>query len=114
MRPAARALAGLLALSAAAAAADTRLGKDRPITREWRCDNGRVVLINYHPRRPQEDAWLTYLGNRVPVTRQAAGAGIAYVSADGRVRWFEKGDEGTLEFGGLLDAPLPCQRRTNR
>ncbi|MCS6944822.1 MAG: MliC family protein [Sutterellaceae bacterium] len=109
-----RLLASLLSLFAAAAAADTRVGKHRALTHEWHCDNGRVVLINFHPRRPQEDAWLTYLGNRVPVTRQAAGAGIAYVSADGRVRWFERGEEGSLQFGGLLDAPLPCQRRTNR
>jgi hypothetical protein len=95
-------------------AADGRVGKERPITREWTCENERVVLINFHPRRPHEDAWLTYLGNRVAVTRQPAASGIAYASADGKVRWREKGTEGRLEFAGLLDAPLACSRKPNK
>jgi hypothetical protein len=95
-------------------AADGRVGKERPITREWTCANGRIVLINFHPRRPKEEAWLTYLGNRVAVTRQPVASGIAYASADGKVRWHEKGNDGNLEFAGLLDAPLACSRKPNK
>lgn len=93
------------------AGADARVGKQQPITSEWLCANGRVVLINFHPRRPQEEAWLIYLGNRVAVTRRPVASGVAYASADGKVRWHEKGTAGELEFAGLLDAPLACDRK---
>jgi membrane-bound inhibitor of C-type lysozyme len=99
------------ALAAAPVAAQTRLPQPRPITREWTCDNGRVVLVNYHPRRILEPAWLTYLGNRVEVARKRVASGVAATSADGKVNWHEKGNEATLEFAGLLDAPLHCESR---
>lgn len=103
-------LIGALPLNAAA----TRAGKERPITSEWTCENGRIVLINFHPRRPTEEAWLTYLGNRIEVTRQPVASGIAYASADGRVRWHEKAGQARLQFAGLLEQPLACNRKTNK
>jgi hypothetical protein len=83
-------------------------GKPRPITREWQCENGRVVLVNYHPRRIREPAWLTYLGNRIEISRVRVGRDIVATSADGRIRWNESADRATLEYVGLLDAPLAC------
>ena len=86
----------------------------KPITREWNCDNGRVVLVNYHPRRIAEPAWLTYLGNRIEVTRKRVASGIAATSADGKVNWHEKGDSALLEFAGLLDEPLRCESKSSK
>ncbi len=83
-------------------------GKPRPITREWECENGRVVLVNYHPRRIREPAWLTYLGNRIEVARVRVDKSIVATSADGRIHWRESADRATLEYAGLLDAPLAC------
>ncbi len=101
-----------LAVAALAAAqaslAQSRPGKPRPITREWQCENGRVVLVNYHPRRIREPAWLTYLGNRIEISRVRVGRDIVATSADGRIRWNESADRATLEYVGLLDAPLAC------
>jgi membrane-bound inhibitor of C-type lysozyme len=97
---------------AAAAFAQTPLPQPRPITREWTCDNGRTVLVNYHPRRIREPAWLTYLGNRVEVTRKRVASGIAATSADGKVTWREQGKSAELEFDGLLDHALHCELGT--
>ena len=86
--------------------------KPKPITREWHCDNGRTVLVNYHPRRIREPAWLTYLGNRIEVARTRVDTGIAAASADGKVNWYEKGNSAELEFVGLLDQPLHCEAKS--
>jgi hypothetical protein len=83
----------------------------KPITREWTCENGRIVLVNYHPRRIREPAWLTYLGNRIEVTRKRVDAGIAASSADGKVSWHERGSAAQLEVAGLLDQPLQCESK---
>jgi hypothetical protein len=109
---AAMTLAGLL--SGADAQAQTRLPQPKPITREWTCENGRTVLVNYHPRRILEPAWLTYLGNRIEVTRKRVDSGIAAVSADGKVNWHEKGTSAQLEFLGLLDQPLQCEAKSGK
>jgi len=92
--------------------AQTRLPQQKPITREWVCDNGRTVSVNYHPRRINEPAWLTYLGNRIEVARTRVDAGIVATSADGKVNWHEKGNSAELEFAGLLDQPLHCELKT--
>ena len=89
--------------------AQTPLPQPKAITREWICDNGRKVLVNYHPRRLREPAWLTYLGNRIEVARTRIDAGIAAASADGKVNWYEKGNAAQLEFEGLLEQPLHCE-----
>jgi len=86
----------------------------RPIIREWTCENGRTVQVNYHPRRIREPAWLTYLGNRVEIVRKRVDAGIAASSADGRVSWHETGSEAKLEFVGLLDRPLHCESKSGK
>ena len=67
----------VLAALATAAPVDALLAqaKSRPITREWQCDNGRIVLVNYHPRRIREPAWLTYLGNYNGKVRFTVDAG---------------------------------------
>jgi hypothetical protein len=83
--------------------------KQKPITREWHCDNGRIVLVNYHPRRIREPAWLTYLGNRIEVSRKRVDKGIAATSGDGKVNWHEQGNSAELEFAGLLDQALHCE-----
>lgn len=102
----------VLAASAAVAAAHAqgKPAKARPITHEWQCDNGRVVLVNDHPRRIREPAWLTYLGNRIQIARVRVGQSIVATSADGKIRWSESADRATLEYAGLLDAPLACVR----
>jgi len=105
------ALAAVLCAALATAQASfeqSRPAKPRPITREWQCDNGRVVLVNYHPRRIREPAWLTYLGNRVEITRVRVDKSIVATSADGKVHCNESADRATLEYAGLLDAPLGC------
>lgn len=108
-----RRLAFVALVCAALAAAQTsfaqsRPAKPRPITREWQCDNGRIVLVNYHPRRIREPAWLTYLGNRVEIARVRVDKSIVATSTDGRIHWRESGHTATLEYAGLLDAPLAC------
>lgn len=87
------------------------VGRDRPLTVSWLCENERSVLLNFHPRRPAEDAWLTYGGTRVAVARQRSASGLSFASADGKVLWHEKGDEATLQFADLLVEPLRCRRQ---
>ncbi|HUL63904.1 MAG TPA: hypothetical protein VLW55_04750 [Burkholderiaceae bacterium] len=113
-----RSRAGLLGLAVVAAVvygaparAQTKPQQPKPITREWTCTNGRIVSVNYHPKRIVEPAWITYLGNRVEVTRKKVASGIAATSADGKVNWHEKGNSAQLEFAGLLDEPLSCEAK---
>jgi len=113
-----RSRAGLLGLAVVAAVvygaparAQTKPQQPKPITREWTCTNGRIVSVNYHPKRIVEPAWITYLGNRVEVTRKKVASGIAATSADGKVNWHEKGNSAQLEFAGLLDKPLSCEAK---
>ena len=115
MKPFAPILVCLLATAALAPTvtlAQTRPSQPKPITREWTCENGRIVLVNYHPRRIREPAWLTYLGNRIEIARTRVDAGISGASADGKVNWYEKGNTAQLEFEGLLDQPLRCEAKT--
>ena len=92
--------------------AETKQPQPKPITREWNCTNGRTVLVNYHPRRIGEPAWLTYLGNRIEVARKRVPSGIAATSSDGKVNWHEQGNTAQLEFEGLLDQPLQCEAKS--
>jgi membrane-bound inhibitor of C-type lysozyme len=81
----------------------------RSFTTDWLCDNGRVLRFNAHPRRPEGDAQLTYIGSRVAVTPTAAASGTRYESKDGKVIWHSKGDEGELTFDPLLAEPITCR-----
>ncbi len=87
------------------------VGRDRPLTSSWLCENERSVLLNAHPRRPAEEAWLTYAGTRVAVARERKAPGVTYGSADNRVRWTERGSEAELAFEGLLERPVLCRRQ---
>ena len=87
------------------------VGRDRPLTTTWLCENERSVLLNFHPRRPAEEAWLTYAGTRVAVERTRSASGVSFASPDGKVKWHEKGDEATLQFADLLAEPLRCRRQ---
>jgi hypothetical protein len=87
------------------------VGSDRPLTSTWLCENERSVLVNAHPRRPSEEAWLTYAGTRVAVERLRTASGLAFESRDGKVKWYEKGDEARLEFAELLTEPVICRRQ---
>jgi len=87
------------------------VGRDRPLTTTWLCENERSVLLNFHPRRPSEEAWLTYAGTRVAVERTRSASGVSFASADGKVKWHETGDEATLQFADRLPEPLPCRRQ---
>lgn len=91
-----------------AATKPARVGKDRPITRQWKCETGRELLLNFNPRRTREEAWLTYGGNRAEVYRVRSASGVAYASKDGKVKWHEKGEEGIVEFAGVIDKPVQC------
>lgn len=102
-------LAGLTCALLASAAEPPK--KNKAITREWTCDNGRTVLVNYHPLRIREPAWLTYLGNRVEVQRKRVDRGIAATSGDGKINWHEQGNSAELEYQGLLDQPLHCEAK---
>lgn len=86
-----------------------RVGKDRPITRQWQCETGRFLLLNFNPRRIKEEAWLTYAGNRAEVHRVPSASGISYASKDGKVKWHEQDDEGVVEFAGVIDKPVHCK-----
>jgi len=90
-------------------AATPRGGKDRPITQQWTCETGRSLQLNFNPRRMREEAWLTYGGNRAEVYR-LPGVERTYASKDGKVKWTEGRDEGTVEFGGVADRPVVCVR----
>jgi membrane-bound inhibitor of C-type lysozyme len=86
------------------------VGRDRPLTTTWLCENERSVLLNFHPRRPSEAAWLTYAGTRVAVERTRSASGVSFASADGRLTWHEKGDEAALQLADLPE-PLRCRRQ---
>ncbi len=73
------------------------------------CDNGRTLRFNAHPRRPEGQAQLTYIGSRVEVTATPTVSGSRYVSKDGKVVWHAKGDEGLLSFDSLLSEPVTCR-----
>jgi len=81
----------------------------RSFTTDWLCDNGRMLRFNAHPRRPEGDAQLTYIGSRVAVTATPAASGTRYESKDGKVIWHSKGDEGQLTFDPLLSEPITCR-----
>ena len=85
------------------------VGRDRPLTTSWLCENERSVLLNFHPRRPSEQAWLTYAGTRVAVERTRSGSGVSFASPDGKVSWHEKGDEATLQFADGSTETLPVR-----
>jgi hypothetical protein len=114
IRIAAVAIAAVALAAGEQSRAQSKQPQPRPITREWTCQNGRIVLVNYHPRRIREPAWLTYLGNRIEVTRKRVDTGIAAMSADGKVNWHERGNSAQLEFAGLLDQPLQCEAKSGK
>lgn len=101
-------------LAAAQPPPPAKAGRDRPLTSTWSCENERSVLLNAHPRPRVEEAWLTYAGTRIAVERQRSASGVAFASADGKVRWHEKGDEAILQFDGVLAEPLFCRRQDGR
>lgn len=105
------AFALLVAASAAQPPEPAAVGDDRPLTSSWLCENERSVLLNAHPRRRNEEAWLTYAGNRVAVARVRGTSAVAFESRDRKVKWLETGGQATLEFAGLLKAPLTCLRQ---
>ncbi len=83
----------------------------RSFTTDWLCENGRLLRFNAHPQRPPGEAQLTYIGSRVEViaTPTASGSGTRYASADGKVVWHSKGDEGQLTFEPLFSEPITCR-----
>ena len=87
------------------------VGRDRPLTSTWLCENERNVLVNAHPRRPGEEAWLTYAGTRVAIERVRRASDVAYASADEKVKWVERGNEAMLAFDDLLNRPILCRRQ---
>jgi len=87
------------------------VGRERPLTSTWLCENERSVLLNAHPLRRYEEAWLTYAGTRVAVVRSRGASGASFASSDGKVHWSEKGDEATLQFADRLAEPLLCRRQ---
>lgn len=91
------------------AAQASNTAPSRSFTTDWLCDNGRILRFNAHPRRPEGDAQLTYIGSRVEVTATPTVSGSRYVSEDGKVIWHSRGDEGELTFDPLLAEPITCR-----
>jgi hypothetical protein len=105
--------AALLATAAVvlAPAQASNTAPTRSFTTEFACDNGRRVLLNAHPRRPREEAWLTYAGNRVEVRLVAGSVPPRYQDKDGKAVWQTQGaDSASFTFRGLVDAPVACTR----
>jgi hypothetical protein len=109
MRAAATLAAVALALHTGGAAA-SNTATSRSFTSEWLCDNGRTLLVNAHPARPLEEAWITYGGQRVEVTLQPGSkdAPQRFASKDGRLVWARLKDSSMLQFTGVLEQPLTC------
>jgi hypothetical protein len=104
--------ATLLALAGSATAQNTR--PTRAFTTEFACDNGRMLLVNAHPRRPREVTHITYLGNRVEMKLVGPLAEGRYVGRDGQVEWLwspSNRQEGRLRFDGMPDTPVTCIRK---
>ena len=106
--------AAIVFVALAAALPSAAAPRQRALTEHWTCENDRVVDINYHPRRERVPAWITYLGNRVEVQRKRAPDGNTFTSKDGKVSWTEDDGVGTLQYEGLLDAPVACRRSAKR
>jgi hypothetical protein len=107
------AVLALLGLAAGTAAA-SNTATSRSFTSEWQCEKGRTLLINAHPVRPREEAWLTYAGKRVEVLLQAMAkdAPQRFASKDGKVVWARLNDTSMLQFAGLTEQPLACSLKS--
>jgi hypothetical protein len=105
-------LTGLALAAGTAVASNT--ATSRSFTSEWQCENGRMLLINAHPTRPREEAWLTYAGKRVEVVLQATtkDAPQRFASKDGKVVWARLNDTSMLQFAGLTEQPLACSLKS--
>lgn len=113
---------GLLALVAlcAQSAVASNTANTRSFTSEWQCDNGRSLLVNAHPARPREDAWLTYAGQRIEVSLQPVSLqpvspqpgtkdeAQRFASNDGKVVWARQKNSSMLQFKGVLEQPVAC------
>jgi hypothetical protein len=110
------ALLAFLALPVLAAgpAAASNTATSRSFTSEWQCENGRTLLVNAHPTRPREEAWLTYAGKRVEVVLQPTtkDAPQRFASKDGTVVWARLNDTSMLQFAGLTEQPLACSLKS--
>ena len=97
-----------LTLAAAPAVYASNTAPTRSFTTNWLCENGRMLHVNAHPRRPPQEAQLTYGGSRVELHVVPTASGVRYASKDGKVIWHSQGQEGQLTFDPLLSAPITC------
>jgi membrane-bound inhibitor of C-type lysozyme len=103
----------LLAFVMLPAAYASNTAPTRSFTTDWVCANGRILRMNSHPRRPPQEAQLTYGGSRVEVQTVATSSGVRYASKDGKVIWHINGREGQLTFEPLLSAPITCTMKSD-
>ena len=102
-----------LTLAAVPAAYASNTSPTRSFTTDWLCENGRVLRVNAHPRRPPQEAQLTYGGSRVALQVVPTASGVRYASKDGKVIWHSQGQEGQLTFEPLLSEPITCKLKTD-
>ncbi|MGH6610787.1 MAG: MliC family protein [Burkholderiaceae bacterium] len=100
----------LFALPAAPA---SNTSPTRSFTTDYLCENGRVLRVNAHPRRPPQEAQLTYGGSRVELQAVPTSSGVRYASKDGKVIWHSDGREGQLTFDPLLSGPVTCKLKSD-
>ena len=108
-----KALALVLLLTAVAAAQASNTAPTRSFTTDWVCENGRTLRVNAHPRRPPQEAQLTYGGSRVELQVVPTASGVRYASKDGKVIWHSQGHEGQLTFDPLLAEPITCKLKSD-
>lgn len=107
-------LASMLLVLATGTAQAQNTKPTRAFTTEFACDNGRMLTVNAHPRRPREVTHIMYVGNRIEMKLQGPAAEGRYIGREGQVEWTwspTNRSEGRLRFDGMPDTPVTCIRK---
>jgi len=103
----ARGGAALLALAAGAASAQAPSRETDPFVVSYRCDRGAVVVAypayrdaSTHPAR------IAWQGRKYMMYPARSGSGARYVTRNGQLEWWTKGNEAFLAVPGVADKVL--------
>jgi membrane-bound inhibitor of C-type lysozyme len=107
MRP--LAVAVLFLLAPAAFAADAR--ETEAFVVSYRCEDGEAIAVGYPAYRDAatEPIRLAWHGRRYVLHPARSGSGARYLTRDGRLQWWSKGDEGTLAVPGATTILENCR-----